>query len=194
MGYYRAGFDVVGVDIKPQPHYPFEFYQADALEFPLEGFDVIHASPPCQAYTRARKLQGNTHPELIEPIRFRLRATDLPYIVENVPGSPLLQPVMLCGTMFDRRIYRHRLFESNAPLVVPCHPTHTHKSVKMGRPPKDNEFIQVVGHFSGADLAREVMDTPWMSKEDMREAIPPYYTEFIGKQIIEQLEALELAA
>lgn len=122
MGYHRAGFDVVGVDVHPQPRYPFEFHQADALEFPLDGFDAIHASPPCQAFSALRHLNpGKEHPDLIAPTRDRLRAASVPYVIENVEGAPLgegTQLLLLCGTMFrlqtpDGRaeIRRHRLFE-----------------------------------------------------------------------------------
>lgn len=186
MGYHRAGFDVVGVDLEPQPHYPFPFHQGDALEY-LQAhgheFDAIHASPPCQAYTKARKLQGNTHPELIIPTREALQRLGIPWIVENVPGSPLINPVILCGTMFGLRTYRHRLFESSFPITAPNHPAHTAKQTKMGRPPKDGEFLQMVGNFSGVPLAREIMGTPWMTQYEMAQAIPPAYTTFIGWQL-----------
>ena len=97
MGYHRAGFEVVGIDIAPQPNYPFEFVQADAMEFPLDGFDAIHASPPCQAYTA---LATGKHPRLIEPMRERLASSGVPWVIENVVGAPLRQPVLLCGSMF----------------------------------------------------------------------------------------------
>lgn len=183
-GYARAGFEVVGVDIAPQPKYPFEFHQADALTFPLDGFDAIHASPPCQAFTRARKLQGNAHPELIEPIRARLKASGLPYVIENVPGAPLENAVMLCGTMFGRPLYRHRLFEANFPIVVPLHPQHQWDNVKMGRKPKAGQFIQPVGHFSDVPAAQEAMDIGWLGQDELREAIPPAYTQWIGLQLL----------
>lgn len=191
MGYYRAGFDVVGVDINPQPRYPFEFHQADALTFPLEGFDVIHASPPCQAYTKAQKLRGNEHPELIWPIRKRIKQTGKLYVIENVPSSPLINPIVLCGAYFGLKTYRHRLFESNAPLIQPPHPEHQWKTTKMGRRPKNGEFMHVVGHFSGIDEARTAMGIDWMKQRELAESIPPAYTEYIGKQVI---AALQLAA
>ena len=136
MGYHRAGFDVVGVDIEPQPHYPFEFLQADALEYlsnPLRyGYDAIHASPPCQGYSRMRHLPWLKHkvyPLLIEPVRTLLEAKGLPYIIENVEDSPLERAsslfgthgVLLCGTMFGLPIYRHRPFECSFPY--PSRPT-----------------------------------------------------------------------
>src|SRR5690348_13600467 len=130
MGYHRAGFDVVGVDIKPQPRYPFEFHQGDALDptyrdpwfepWWIDTFNAIHASPPCQAYTKARKLQGKEHPDLIGPTRELLKATGLPYVIENVPGAPLVDPVVLEGQMFEGlATQRARWFETNWPLEVP---------------------------------------------------------------------------
>lgn len=130
MGYHRAGFEVVGVDLAPQPNYPFEFIQADALEYVAEHgheFDVRHASPPCQAFSKTRTLHGNTHPELVEPTREALREVGGPYIIENVVGAPLEDPLMLCGSEFGMqapdvdgtplKLLRHRLFESNVPLM-----------------------------------------------------------------------------
>jgi DNA (cytosine-5)-methyltransferase 1 len=120
-GYARAGFDVVGVDLNPQPRYPFEFHQADALTFPLDGFDAIHASPPCQAYSTMRRglWKDREHPDLIAPIRDRLIGADVPYVIENVEGARrlLVNPVLLCGTMFGlgtkegNQLRRHRYFE-----------------------------------------------------------------------------------
>lgn len=186
MGYHRAGFDVVGVDIDPQPNYPFPFHQGDALKFLRahgHEFDAIHASPPCQAYSETQKLQGNDHPELIPPIREALKALGLPWIIENVPGSPLIDPVELCGGMFGLHTYRHRLFETSFPLTAPAHPEHTARQTKMGRKPKDGEFIHVVGNFSGVAYAREAMDIDWMNRDEMAQAIPPAYTQFIGWQL-----------
>lgn len=182
MGYFRAGFDVVGIDNRPQPRYPFPFIQADALNPPvrLSDFDAIHASPPCQAYSRAQKLRKNQHPDLIAPTREMLQAAGRPYIIENVPGAPLRNPLLLCGTMFDLKTYRHRLFETSFEMPWAWHPAHGRTSVKMGRAVKEGDFIQVVGNFSGAEYARRAMGTPWMTKDEMREAIPPAFTEWIG--------------
>lgn len=180
-GYSLAGFEVVGVDIHHQPRFPFEFHQADALTFPLDGFDAIHASPPCQAFTNAQKIRGYNHPELIAPIRRRLLATGLPFVIENVDGAPLLDPFVLCGAMFpELRVYRHRLFESNVLITAPKHPAHKAKLTKMGRPPIEGEFMHVVGNFSGVQAARRAMGIDWMTREELREAIPPAYTAYIG--------------
>lgn len=186
MGYHRAGFDVVGVDLEPQPRYPFPFHQCDALEYlKAHGheFDAIHASPPCQAYSETQKLQGNEHPELIPPTREALKALGLPWIIENVPGSPLINPVELCGAMFGLRTYRHRLFETSFAITVPHHPEHTARQTKMGRAPKAGEFIHVVGNFSGVEYARQAMGIDWMNRDEMAQAIPPAYTTFIGWQL-----------
>lgn len=199
MGYHRAGFDVVGVDIDPQPRYPFEFHQGDALKFLLENwedFDAFHASPPCQGHTNAQKIQGRDHPDFIAAVRnaFQLIATStqanepwlgpVPYVIENVPGAPLRADMELCGAMFGLSTYRHRLFESNVHMLTPEHPEHVARTTKMGRPPKPGEFMHVVGNFSGVAQAREAMGIDWMNRDGLRESIPPAYTEHIGRQLI----------
>ncbi|MBM3457495.1 MAG: DNA cytosine methyltransferase, partial [Armatimonadetes bacterium] len=145
MGYHRAGFDVVGVDLEPQPRYPFRFIQADALEFLAEhgrGFEAIHASPPCQRYSRATgNHRHEKHPDLVGVTRDLILGTGFPYIIENVPQAPLRSPVQLCGLMFPAlRVIRHRDFESNLVLFAPAHPTHL--GIKIGR----DGFCCVVGH------------------------------------------------
>lgn len=200
VGYHRCGFDVTGVDIDPQPRYPFKFHQADALEFfanHANEYQAWHASPPCQAHTNAWKLQKNFHRDFIPDVRrmftetnrYRVRSgvPAVPWVIENVPGAPLLNPVELCGPMFGLRTYRHRLFESNLNLTVPEHPQHATATTKMGRVPRDGEFMHVVGNFSGVDKAREVMGMPWANRDGLREAIPPAYTSFIGEQLISWL-------
>ena len=193
VGYSNAGFSVVGVDIDQQPRYPFRFFQRDALDFvTIHGrhFDAIHASPPCQLYSTTQRLRGNTHPDLIAPTRALLESTGKPYVIENVEAarSELRNPVLLCGAMFGLRTYRHRLFETNFPVDVPEHPEHVHRTAKMGRRPQDDEFMHVVGNFSGVELGREVMGMPWASRDGLREAIPPVYAEFIGRQLATYLE------
>ena len=190
-GYADAGFEVVGVDIAPQPNYPYEFYRADALDFLAWGasdFDAIHASPPCQAYSQAQRIRNREHPDLIGATRQALAQTGKPYVIENVVGSPLHNPVMLCGAMFpELRVYRHRLFESSFPLTAPEDPPHYWPLCKMGRPPLQGEFMHVVGNFSGAQYARNAMGIPWMARNELREAIPPAYTNFVGRQLLASL-------
>lgn len=188
-GYRRAGFEAVGVDIKRQKRYPFEFHQEDALEFVKQHgheFDVIHASPPCQSYSATKGLSDGTHPMLIEQTRSEIIKFNIPYVIENVIGAPLLNPIMLCGGMFSNlRTYRHRLFESNVDIKQPEHIKHINKTVKMGRRPSPDEFISVVGNFSGVPEARIAMDIDWMVQSELAQAIPPAYTEYIGSIIKE---------
>ena len=190
VGYEAAGFEVVGVDIDPQPRYPLEFHQGDALKWALEHhqeFDAFHASPPCQAWTNAQKIQGNEHEDFIDATRALFVLIGKPWVIENVPGAPLNGPVELCGAMFGLKTYRHRLFESNVPLFAPLHVPHEAKTTKMGRPVKDGEFMHVVGNFTGVDHARDVMGMPWASRDGLREAIPPAYSEWIGRQLIDSM-------
>jgi DNA (cytosine-5)-methyltransferase 1 len=191
MGYHRAGFEVVGIDIDPQPHYPFELHQGDALKYLLEHhheFDAFHASPPCQAWTLAQRIQGNEHPDFVTATRSAFELIGKPWVIENVEGAPLRSPITVCGASFPGlRVYRHRLFESNVPLTAPPHRAHTAPIRKMGRRPEPGEFMHVVGNFSGAALAREAMGIDWMTRDELREAIPPAYTEHIGRQLIDHL-------
>ena len=190
-GYASAGFDITGVDVVPQPRYPFRFWRRDAVRFLASYgrfFDVVHASPPCQRYTNAQKIRGNEHPDLIDPVRELLLDLGKPFVIENVPGSPLKNPAMLCGAMFGLETYRHRLFEANFPLSVPEHPEHTARTTKMGRRPVDGEYMHIVGNFSGVERARRIMGMEWASRNGLREAIPPAYTEFIGRQLLEAIK------
>lgn len=190
MGYHRAGFDVVGVDIQPQKNYPFEFIQADAMSFPLDGFDAVHASPPCQRYTIGRHIHrsGDRHPDLVAPTRDRLVALGKPWVIENVPGSPLIDPVMLCGLMFDLRVLRHRLFETSWPLDQPNHPKHplgdltgSHHGYSTG----DRGFVTVAGHNFVRVEGAKAMGVAWQTtRAELAQAIPPAYTEYVGRQLI----------
>lgn len=194
MGLSRAGFSVHGVDIKRQPHYPFPFWCHDVLRMlPIINVEFIWASPPCQAFTKAQRLRKNAHPDLIEATRKILRRAGVPYCIENVPGAPLENPIELCGSMFGLRTYRHRVFECSFPLWAPPHPTHDAKTTKMGRPAKGGEFMHVVGNFSGVDSARKAMDIDWMTRDELREAIPPAYSEFIGRAALQHMQ-IEVAA
>jgi DNA (cytosine-5)-methyltransferase 1 len=184
MGYQRAGFEVVGVDIKPQPHYPFEFIQADAMMFPLHGYDVIHASPPCQAYSKSGTHHRWKHPDLIAEVRDLLMAISKPFIIENVEQArfKLRSPVMLCGSMFGLRIYRHRYFETK-PEIFSLLPfcNHSRPAVYITGSPRPKSGIR---KDAPAALKRKVLGTPWMTIKEMDEAIPPAYTEWIGKQLM----------
>lgn len=197
MGYYRAGFEVVGVDIEPQPHYPFEFHQADALTYPLEGFDAYHASPPCQAWTQMAngllqsRGQACDYVKLIEPTRERLLATGKPYIIENVIGAPLINTIRLCGSSFGLNIQRHRLFESNFPLLaLACnHSWQKHNKPALHRLKGNvSRVVGCYGNGRGAGdsvaLWSEAMGITWMNRKELSQAIPPAYTEFIGKQLM----------
>jgi len=187
MGYHRAGFEVTGVDLFPQPRYPFKFIQADAVEYLREHgreYDAIHASPPCQAHSNAQKIMGNEHPEFIVPTRAILQEMGLPYVIENVPGAPLEDPFQLCGAMFGLGTYRHRLFETNFYVTAPDEPEHWARTTKMGRKPVDGEMMHVVGNFSGVAKSKRAMGIDWMSRDGLRESIPPAYTEYIGAYLM----------
>ena len=205
MGYHRAGFEVVGVDIDPQPNYPFEFVQHDALtldwDWVLE-FDVIHASPPCQSYSDLAKRNNNADawPRLIEPVREMLEATGKPWIIENVEGAPLIDPVVLCGTMFpELRVIRHRLFESNIRLEVPEHVsphplvfTHDKRKSHYGKLDQNTSYVQVTGGGNSTMAnARDAMGgIDWMrTKVELNESIPPAYTEYLGRQLLQAVKA-----
>jgi len=195
-GLQRAGFTVAGVDIYPQPHYCGDFFvETDAMTWPFEHgeWDLIWASPPCQAYTNAQRIQGNNHPRLIDPLRERLVSSGFPFVIENVPGAPLRNPVLLCGAQFGLKVYRHRLFETSFPVRQPEHPDHVFPLAKMGRPVTDHEFMHVVGNFSGVSQARTAMGIDWMVRDELSEAIPPVYAEYIARQLLTHTEASVIA-
>ena len=193
MGYHRAGFDVVGVDIRPQPRYPFEFHKADALTYPLEGFDAIHASPPCQRWTRggADRAIGDGHPDHLTPTRARLVASGIPWVVENVTGAPMPESFVLCGASFGLPIVRHRRFETSLGfLLVPS------ACVQRG-------YASAGTHHGTYPYARgswreawrqHVLPVIWPWMERVRldyeagQAIPPAYTEWIGAQLLRAIE------
>ncbi len=196
MGYAQAGFEVIGVDSQPQPRYPFAFVQADAMTFPLEGFAAIHASPPCQYYTamlNGKDEQRSKHPDLVASVRRRLHATGKLYIIENVLGAPLENPIVLCGAMFGLRVYRHRLFESNLVLFQPAHPRHRAKAARPGKIPQPDEYWCPVGKFGRKEEAQQAMGITWMlttgsQSREIAQAIPPAYTCWIGQQVLAALE------
>lgn len=197
VGYHRAGFEVVGVDIAPQKNYPFEFVQADALEYLDEllwvtppTFDAVHASPPCQGY---HSLGGG--PQLIAPVRELLEQASLPYVIENIPDAKwaMEDPVMICGTMFDPilGVRRHRLFETNWGLEPPVWPCRHMLSSPRFRVYEHGRwhlrrFAAVYGHGGGKANAEgpEAMGIDWMTRAELVEAIPPAYTELIGTQLL----------
>lgn len=197
MGYHQAGFSVIGVDINPQPFYPFQFIQEDALEY-LRGHGswaataAIHASPPCQHHTALAKgnnANAGDHPELIGPTRELLRATGLPYVIENAVTSPLIDPIILCGDMFGLNVIRHRKFESNVALVAPAHKPHRGRVTGWRHGVRyDGPYVAVYGNGGGKGSLAEWqagMGIDWIhTKKCLKEAIPPAYTEFIGGQVL----------
>ena len=188
-GWAAAGYEVVGVDIEPQPNYPYEFYQGDAVDFIYQygsEFDIVYGGPPCQLYSKMTKTAGtqNNHPDLIEPTRKAMKAVGRPYMIENVRGSPLENPLMLCGTMFGLLEIRHRYFECSPPIWWPPAACNHHRPVvKHGRPPdRLKHFHGITGNFSDVEWAREIRGTPWMTRGELAEAIPSQYSEWLGRQ------------
>ncbi len=203
MGYHRAGFDVVGVDINPQPHYPFTFVRYDVTELDLasmaQDFDAIHASPPCQPYSRGvtsasspwNDTLGRDEPALIEPMREMLRATGLPYVIENVEGSPL-DGITLCGSMFGLDIPRHRLIESSMFLLAPGHPAcrgmAKDAAVRRGWDYRDMSVTGKGRRAGTSDRWGKLLGIDWHpTQHQLKEAIPPAYTEWVGAQLIGSL-------
>ena len=196
-GYRRAGFDVTGVDIRPMPNNPHTFIQADALAYVREHgheYDAIHASPPCQGYSRMRHLpwlKDKKYPLLIDPVRDLLTATGRPWVIENVEDAPLLNGITLCGTMFGLKVYRHRKFESSVLLLAPPHMKHR-EVIGAGRllndraKPNENGWVTHLGKAPGQ--AGAALGIDWMTGKQLAQAIPPAYTEYIGKQLIQYLE------
>lgn len=205
-GYAKAGFEVVGVDATKQPRYPFAFHLADALTYPLDGFDVIHASPPCQAYSITKHSHSKEHPDLLVEVRERLQAWGGPYVIENVPGAPLLNPVELCGAAFGLTttdddgshlvLRRHRLFESNLLLMAPscaC-AEYRQRGYKVagvyggGSPDRHHaETVRHGGYTPSRQRRAELIGCDWMTLHGLSQAIPPAYTAFIGEQLAQHL-------
>jgi len=208
MGYYRAGFDIVGVDNAPQPDYPFEFHQGDAIKY-LEAhsgsFDAVHASPPCQAYStgvvsRSSKwnhTKGKDEPALIGEVHARLEELDLPWVIENVMGARAHMPepsFVLCGSMFDRPIPRHRVFASNIGVTAPEHPNcrglAKRSAAEFGWDYRD---MSVTGKGRRAGTSERwsfLLGIYWpMRQHGLAEAIPPTYTEFIGRELMAHIES-----
>ena len=197
-GYHRAGFDVTGVDLHDQPNYPFRFVQTNALTAKFIGnYDAVHASPPCQNYcwsTTNPRAAGKTYPDLIEPIRVRLIDAGVPYVIENVPNAPLRNPTYLEGPMFGLGVIRRRLFETNwwlpQPMYIPRKKPIMQQSRKDPRVfTQRSAYCSVAGN--GADgwscrVAdwREAMGIDWMARGEITQAIPPAYTEYIGRYLM----------
>lgn len=201
MGYSRAGFEVVGVDINPQPHYPFTFVQADALSYFEDHwmfYDAYHASPPCQRYSTCQWIPGrdlSSYPDLVKAVRESFMFADdseaAPWVIENVPTAPLQTCLMLCGTMFGLQCFRHRNFESNTLLWNIPHVKHTARinqdaSKRLAYYSKSG-MVTVAGHLFNTEAGRKAMDIDWMSHSELAEAIPPAYTEYIGRQLLQAI-------
>lgn len=205
VGYSRAGFDeIVGVDINPQPRYPFRFVQADALDYVSDHgheYDAIHASPPCQGYSRLRGFCVarfgtawlDKYPMLIEPVRNALLSTGRPYVIENVEGAPLREPIVLCGAYLGLKVYRHRAFECSFPVWHIPHLPHRdtiagkgngHKLGFRNRLISKKGFVSPVGNFGNVEYCKAAMGINWMTADEMSEAIPPAYTEWIGQHLM----------
>jgi DNA (cytosine-5)-methyltransferase 1 len=219
MGYHRAGFEVVGVDLKPQPNYPFEFIQTDALLFlmdePVIDYAAIHASPPCQLYSQGTVASDRSkHPDLVAPTRRLLQKTRLPYVIENVPRAPLISPVVVCGAACgcwaqddDGSILvlkRHRLFESNRPLEpnAYCNCAGAKRAgAKVGgvyggaRSNRwEAENVRHGGYTPSFEVQSRLMGIDWMTQRELYQAIPPKYTELVGRQLLTFVDSLSGAA
>lgn len=204
MGYHQAGFDVIGVDLVRQPHYPFPFIQADALAPPidLDRAALIHASPVCKRWSQVTRtsVDPDHHPDQIAPIRELLQASGRPYVIENVPRSPLVDPVLLCGSMFDLDVQRHRLFETNWPLRHPDWPCRhgiwaprfaPARGTGRARTGKVVTVSGGGGHGHGQFIGdwRRAMQIDWLPGDRLAQAIPPAYTRHIGEAFMAQIGA-----
>lgn len=196
-GYAEAGFEVVGVDVEPQPNYPFEFIQHDALTLDpafVASFDAVHASPPCQAYTGMQRINTRApkrdHPKLVEPVRALLMESGRPYVMENVPGAPLLDPYVVCGSMFGLGVRRHRLFETNFMLLLPaCRHKESARPIAVygNHPQQPGDKTYRVNRARTLTEGQEAMGIDWMGWRELTQAIPPAYTKFIGDQLMAHL-------
>ena len=188
MGLFHAGFEVVGVDFASQPHFPFTFFQANAMSFPLNGFDFVWASPPCQKHSRLNGINQKEYADFIGPVRQRLMKHGIPFVIENVVGAPLINPVTLCGSMFGLGVWRHRLFEAHG-FIIPA-PKCQHAKVPYpidvtgtGGPCSHRQTAGGGLHRKPKSMAQasEVMGIDWMTRKEIVQAIPPAYAKYIGK-------------
>ena len=186
VGFARAGWKVDGVDNVAQRNFPYKFFKADAVEFIKEHGHRYHAitgGPVCKRYSKTWRINNRDHPAQIPATREAMRATGLPYVIENVEDAlpELINPMMLCGQDFGLRTYRHRYFESNVPMTRPCrHAPHVRPTVKMGRTIGPDDYYHAVGHFEGVELIRLDMGVEWMNRDEIAQCIPPAYTEHVG--------------
>lgn len=200
MGYHRAGFDVVGVDAVAQPDYPFPFLLGDVLTYPLTGIDAVHASPPCKRFTVARRVSQaspqltmfDPHPDLLTPTLARLTASGMPFVVENVPGSPMpADAVTLCGSMFGLTVRRHRLFATSwAATAPPC--AHDRQTEVVGVYGTGGAWARTAPGGGGRKVsgaaAAAALGIDWTDYQPaLAQAIPPAYTEHLGRQLIDAL-------
>lgn len=199
VGYHRAGFDVLGVDIDPQPRYPFGFIHGDVFEvwddLPHDEAAAYHASPPCQAYTTLAALQEGEYPTLVEKTRVLLQETGKPFVIENVPGAPLLSPIRLCGSSFGLRVRRHRLFESSFFLMAPPCQHFWQDQNKIYSVYQHGQWTETgvaYVHGTGGRKANKhwpgAMGIDWMTRDELAQAIPPAYTEYIGKHLMKHIK------
>lgn len=194
MGLSNAGFTVTGCDINPQKRYPFKFQLGDAMEADLNGFDFVWASPPCQRYTRAQNASKNAHnhPDLIDPVREKLKAWGGPWIIENVVGAPLINPVTVCGLALGLKVKRHRLFESNIFLFGTTCPSHNQDYyVIFGHEVRNRRHGTAAGRKNKIAEGRKAMGIDWMTRRELSEAIPPAYSHFLAKQFFHNLELVK---
>jgi len=209
VGYARAGFEVVGVDNKPQPNYPFKFIKADAIAYGrahARQFDAVHASPPCQTYSKTKNLHNRKHPDLVATTRDMLMKKARVWVIENVEGSPLIDPVLLCGTEFGMvakdvdgeplKLIRHRLFESNVPLARKGECNHDSAELTAsvygaggGWTPIHREApYRRGGYVPATSVIQRLLGIDWMTKNEMSQSVPPVFAEHIGRQLLEGLE------
>ena len=207
MGYHRAGFDVTGVDIKPQPKYPFTFIQGDVMKMlevgylRLDDYDAVHGSPPCQLFSSVtpKAAKAAKHVDLLTPLREVFLAWGGTWVIENVPGAPMRQPLVLCGSEFGLRtkdgwwLKKHRLFESSVPLMGAggcwCKGKRILGVHGGGGAPGTGDRYALRGVMASAAQGRELMGIDWLNRDQVAQAVPPAYTQFIGEQLLTWLGA-----